>query len=80
MRTTLDIDREVLNAVKDIAKRNRMSAGAVLSDLARQALTKDSTCAPGAEPEPFLGFEPFAAGGRVVSDDTVEQLRDEEGI
>jgi hypothetical protein len=33
-----------------------------------------------AEPEPFFGFRALAAAGRVVSDETVERLREEEGI
>ena len=38
MRTTLDIDDDVLEAVKEIAKREKRTAGAVLSELARQAI------------------------------------------
>ncbi|HUP25435.1 MAG TPA: antitoxin, partial [Thermoanaerobaculia bacterium] len=38
MRTTLDIADDVLLAVKERARRERRSAGEVLSDLARQAL------------------------------------------
>jgi len=54
MRTTLDIDDEVLTAAKEIARRHRTTAGAVISELARRALTQ-----PG--PEPFFGFRPLAA-------------------
>jgi len=38
MRTTLDIDDDVLEAVKEIATREKMTAGAVLSKLAREAI------------------------------------------
>jgi len=38
MRTTLDIDGDVLEAAKEIAASRRTSAGRVLSDLARKAL------------------------------------------
>ncbi len=38
MRTTLDIDDDVLQAVKELADNRRTTAGKVLSDLARQAL------------------------------------------
>jgi len=82
MRTTLDIDDEVLTAAKEIARRRRTTAGAVISELARRALTQPAP-KPGVaerEPEPFFGFRPLAADGRVVSDDTVERLREEEGI
>jgi hypothetical protein len=82
MRTTLDIDEEVLNAVKEIARRRRKTAGAVISELVRRALTQPAPEqeAVRAEPEPFFGFRPLAAEGRVVSNETVERLREEEGI
>ena len=39
MRPTLDIDDDVLLAAKERAARERVSIGAVVSSLARQALT-----------------------------------------
>ncbi len=39
MRTTLDIDDDVLQASKELALIRRSTAGKVLSDLARQALS-----------------------------------------
>jgi hypothetical protein len=81
MRTTLDIDEEVLNAAKEIARRRHTTAGAVISDLARRALTQPAPERQAvSEPEPFFGFRPLAAGERVVSDETVERLREGEGI
>ena len=38
MRTTLDIDDDVLQAAKELAGAHRKTAGQVLSELARQAL------------------------------------------
>jgi hypothetical protein len=38
MRTTLDLDQDILIAVKEIAEGRRSTAGKVLSDLARRAL------------------------------------------
>lgn len=40
MRTTLDIDDEVLRAAKEIARQSRSTAGKVISELARRALTE----------------------------------------
>jgi hypothetical protein len=81
MRTTLDIDDAVLTAAKEIARRRHTTAGAVISELARRALTQPAPERQAvAEPEAFLGFRPLAAGERVVSDETVERLREEEGI
>lgn len=69
MRTTLDIDADIIEAVKERARREHRSAGAVLSDLARQALTRGA--APDSEQAAFYGFRPLPANGRVVSDETV---------
>ena len=38
MRTTLDIDDDVLQAARDLARRKKKTAGAIISELARQAL------------------------------------------
>ncbi len=40
MRTTLDIDDDVLAAAKDLAEARRTTAGKMLSELARKALTQ----------------------------------------
>ena len=43
MRTTLDIDDDLLLVVKRIARRTNKSAGSVVSDLLRQALRPKSS-------------------------------------
>ena len=40
MRTTLNIDDDVLNAAKERARREKRSAEEVLSELAREALVQ----------------------------------------
>jgi hypothetical protein len=82
MRTTLNIDDEVLTAAREIARRRRTTAGAIISELARRALAQPSleSAAPEREPEPFFGFRPLPAAGWIVGDDTVERIREEEGI
>jgi hypothetical protein len=40
MRTTLDIDDDVLQAAKELASVHRKTAGQMLSELARQALSR----------------------------------------
>jgi hypothetical protein len=39
MRTTLDLDEDILQAAKELATARGVSAGRVLSELARKALT-----------------------------------------
>jgi hypothetical protein len=78
MRTTLAIDDDVLRAAKERARRERRSTGEVLSDLARQALTGQYRAEAEATSEPFYGFEPFPHRGPAVSNDVINQLREEE--
>ena len=40
MRTTLDIDEDILAAARDLARRRRAPLGRVVSDLARQGLIR----------------------------------------
>ena len=78
MRTTLDIADDVLAAVRVLARRQRRTAGDVLSELARRALT--GTDHRVGEPPAAYGFQPFPAEGRVVTDDQIDELRDREGL
>ncbi len=45
MRTTLDIDDDILQAAKELARAEKKTAGQVLSELARRGLTQ-SACKP----------------------------------
>ncbi|BBX72424.1 antitoxin [Mycobacterium shinjukuense] len=75
----MSIDDDVLLAVKERARRESRTAGAVLSDLARQALTHQyAPPAPGA-PDAFFGFEPLPHRGGAVSNALIDRLRDEHG-
>lgn len=85
MRTTLSLDDDVLLAVKERARRENRTAGEVLSDLARQALTGEPRCQEhcadaDARRESFHGFEPFGHRGAAVSNALINRLRDEEGV
>jgi hypothetical protein len=43
MRTTLDLDEDVLGAAKQLAAQQGITAGKVISDLVRRALTPQKT-------------------------------------
>jgi Arc/MetJ family transcription regulator len=82
MRTTLDIDDDLLLAAKEMARHQGSTAGQVISRLLRAALT-----APAASRSPkrratgVAGFEPFSAKpGVVVTLEQVHALRDAEGL
>jgi hypothetical protein len=82
MRTTLDIADDVLLVAKDLARREKKSAGQVLSELARKGLAHREGLerAPGTEPEEeFLGFRPFGRRGGVVTNELVNRIREELG-
>ena len=78
MRTTLDIDQDVLLAAKDIARRQKKTAGAVISDLARRALTQPADLAGVKEPASFYGFKPLPRRGGVVSNELINKLREDD--
>lgn len=83
MRTTLSIDDDVLLAVRERARREGRSIGEVLSELARAALTgrtgADAAGASRTGEEPALhGFEPFPHRGPAVSNELIDELREDE--
>jgi hypothetical protein len=77
MRTTVNIDDDILLVVQDRARRERRSLGAVLSELARRGLQPS---VPGDGRSRVPGFTPLPSRGGVVTDADVERLRDEVGV
>lgn len=78
MRTTLDIDDDVLQAAKERARRENRTAGEVLSDLARQALTAPAirkAASRAAQPRAHFGLRPFPRRGGVVTNELIDRLR-----
>jgi len=73
MRTTLDIEDDVLLAAREIARQRGFSIGKVLSDLAREALTKQ-TSGTARHGVPLFPVQPDAG---LVTLELVNQLRDE---
>jgi hypothetical protein len=73
MRTTLEIDDDVLLAAKSLAVQRRTSAGRVLSELARNALTPRKTLAM----RNGVPLFPVKPGAKVVTMELVNRLRDE---
>ena len=76
MRTTLDIDDDILAAAKARAKSQRRTAGAVISELAREALTRPAQSSTRGA---FLGFSPMPKRGGIVTNELIDSLR-EEGV
>jgi hypothetical protein len=85
MRTTLDIDDDLLVAAKELARRQGGTTGQVVSQLLRNSLTGIGTAAVRSgvrkSARRVAGFEPFAAKpGVVATNEQVNRLRDAEGI
>jgi hypothetical protein len=80
MRTTLDIDDDVLLAAKERAKREHKTAGAVISALLRQALTAPVTTGASVvrETPAVFGLRPFPGRGGIVTNDLIDQLRSDD--
>ena len=81
MRTTLDIADDVLNAAKERARRERKTAGEVISELAREALTAAPLRAKRSRAERSLsrlGFRPFPKRGGIVTNELIDSLRDDD--
>ena len=79
MRTTLDIDDDVLSAAKELARRQRKTVGKMVSELMREALRnramRTSTALGGRH-----GFRPIPAGRLPVTSKLVNEMRDELGV
>ncbi|MCC6630606.1 MAG: antitoxin [Gammaproteobacteria bacterium] len=89
MRTTLDIDESVLQALKELSRRQGRTAGAVASELIHRALSQPIAQAANSAPAGRHGFRPFSgepeaglAPGTLVprvTNEQVNRLRDEAG-
>ncbi len=78
MRTTLDIDDDVLQAAKDLARREKKTAGAVISELVRKALGASPEGPASRESKALYGFRPFPRRGGIVTNDTIDRLREDD--
>ena len=87
MRTTLDIDDDVLAAAKSLAKAANTTAGRIISDTMRRAIQNglaDQLPLTGelkaVEPQAVYGFTALTPSGQhIVTPDMVRALRDEQG-
>jgi hypothetical protein len=75
VRTTLDIDDELLLTVKEIAKQRKTTAGSVVSGLLRESLQPRSFKLEHRNGVPLLPRRP---DGPLVTTELVNRLRDED--
>ena len=75
MRTTLEIDDDILAAAKELAGREKKTAGKVISDLARKGIQMPAL--PTAGTKLVNGFEVSPSQDRVVTPELVQKLLEE---
>jgi hypothetical protein len=73
MRTTIDLEDDVLFATKELAKKRGTTVGRVLSELARQSLTRQSPVTT----RDGLPLFPVQSKAGLVTLELVNRLRDE---
>lgn len=74
VRTTLDIDDDVLAAARELAEQRKSTAGRVISELARQALTRPADASLVSR----NGFRVLPSRGGIVTSELVRRLAEEE--
>jgi len=79
VRTTLDIDEDVLQAAEELARYERTTAGRGLSNLARRGLNGQSTTS-GRKYIYENGIPVLPSRGEIVTLEHVQKIMDEEGI
>jgi hypothetical protein len=78
MRTTLDIDDDVLQAAKERARRDKKTTGEVISALARSALTAPPPGPATRGAKTLYGFRPFPKRGGIVTNELIDKLREDD--
>ena len=78
MRTTLDIDDDILQAAKELARAEKKTAGQVLSELARKGLTQPRLERPADHIRIVDGIPVIPARGAVVTKELIDRLIEEE--
>jgi hypothetical protein len=78
VRTTLDIADDVLQAAKEKARREGKTTGEVVSDLARIALTSHPAPRSRGGKAAVHGFHPFPSRGVIVTNELIDNLREED--
>ena len=78
MRTTLDIANDVLQAAKELARREKKTTGEVISELARSALTAPSAVLTAQSVKAVYGFRPFPKRGSLITNERIDTLREDD--
>ena len=80
MRTTLDIDDDILSAARELARAEGKTIGEVISKLAREALTTPTVSGLGEADQAKLDewpIFPWRGGGRIVTPEMIDKIQAE---
>jgi hypothetical protein len=83
MRTTLTIDDDVLFAAKERARSEHRTAGEVISEMARSGFAKEASAPRNADSDArlaALGIKVFPSRGGLVTQELINEIRDDLGI
>lgn len=80
MRTTLDIDPDVLKAAKELAAKERSTAGKIISDIFRKGIQASQAHAAKGGYTMKNGIPLMASRGDLVTTERIRKIMDEEGI
>ena len=87
MRTTLEIEDDIYLYARQVASAEHVSIGTVVSRLMRDGLNsttridRNAATAPDADGYVYVNGIPVIPGnGRVVTQELIDQIRDQEGI
>ena len=76
MRTTLDIDDDMLRAAEELARREKKTTGEMISQLVRKALRAAPAGRTAKKPKAVHGFRPFPKRGGIVTNELIDKLRE----
>ncbi len=80
MRTTLDIDEDVLQGAKEKAAIEGTTAGRVISDWARRGFFNGTSHAAKNKKRILNGVPLMPSRGKIVTMKLIQEIMDEEGI
>ena len=68
----------MLRAAKELARREKKTAGKMISELARRALGVARRIPPRRSPRRVYGFRPFPRRGGIVTNELIDKLREDD--
>jgi hypothetical protein len=83
MRTTLDIDSDVLAAAKEMAAKEKSTAGRIISEVFRRGIQTAGETSKTTRSGQFTmknGIPLMPSRGSIVTSEHVRKIMDEEGI